>query len=112
MTLSEFKTTLSAKMTTYNVPVYHAMAAPEEGCPVCVWQETGARHTAGDDIVIANVVSIQIDLYISQEYSAVPGNLENALNSMPVIWYMESTTYDEDRDEWDYIYSVQFLGGR
>lgn len=108
MTAQEFKDKL---VEAVSVPVYHMLAAPEDECPVLCWQELGVTTQYGDDVPVANVMICQLDYFTETEYDDTPGTIQLALCDMDVKYQFDGMTYDNDREEWRYIWTVQFLGG-
>ena len=108
MTTQEFKDGLCGKL---EIPVYHVMAAPEDECPIVCWQELPKSQAFGDDTPVCSIASCQIDYYTVDEYDINPGLIEQAFQTLEVLYTFEAQTYDEDRNEWRYIWRVQFLGG-
>lgn len=108
MTVQEFKDKL---VEAVSVPVYHLMAAPDDECPVLCWQELETNSIYGDDAPVATVALCQLDYYTTKEYDDVPGTIQLALNDMGVNYQFDGMTYDNDREEWRYIWTVTFLGG-
>ena len=111
MTLIEFKDALVSGLEEAGVPVYHALATPEDVCPVLCWQETGGSYLAGDDSVCARVMNIELDLYTDAEYDPAPAVLENLLETLQVSYYNDSIGYVNDRGEWTRTWTVSFIGG-
>lgn len=108
MTVQEFKDRLCENL---DVPVYHILAVPDAECPVLCWQELTQVTTYGDDAPVCNVTQCQVDYFTESEYDETPGQIELALLTMDVRWEFDGMTYDNDRAEWRYIWTVSFLGG-
>lgn len=108
MTSTEFKDLL---VSGVEVPVYHIMAAPDEECPVLCWQEISHNHQYGDDGPVCDVVTVQLDYFTETEYDGFSDELEANLYEIGVSYEFEGQTYDNDREEWRYIWRVEFLGG-
>lgn len=108
MTAQEFKDKL---VELSEVPVYHILAAPEDECPVLCWQEIGGTNQFGDDVPVAFVTMCQIDYFTAEEYDDMPGTIQLWLSDMDVRYQFDGQTYDNDRAEWRYTWTVQFLGG-
>ena len=75
-----------------------------------VWQEDGANDLESNNIHSERAVQGTTDLFSKQELDPWADQLEEALSSHGIAWYLNSVQYEEDTGfwHWEWVWEVPY----
>lgn len=95
MTLNSKLQAFGAAMAQLPGEVYHYRHS-KLSPPYTVWQEDGSESFAADNRTAEQVATGTLDYFTKREYDPVVDQIQNTLNSLPVLWSLNSVQYEED----------------
>lgn len=89
---------------------YHLYKPAEVKAPYAVWQEDSERNSHyANNIKAEQVLVLTIDYYTLTEFDAMVDNIQDALNSAEVAWYLNSFQYENETALLHYEWIVQVI---
>lgn len=87
---------LKAALVAIGVPVFHYSAPANQTPEYIVWAEDDGDDFSADGGHAENAVTGTVDLYTTDEDSALWQQINEVLNEQALAWYYNSTQYDEE----------------